>query len=82
MTSEKLVLTESTWVRISNEEDYFFQNIGSEAILIKASAGTPTDDNGSFILGNADVLSSTVLPGVIYAKGSNTNKDSLATLAK
>jgi len=70
----------TSWVQISNDEDYMLQNKSTNGtkVLVKVSASEPTDTVGAFELNGGDVVASTVLNGVVWAKAVGTG---LATIA-
>ena len=59
------IVVSSSWALLANNVDYMLQ-VTSGILLVKASATTPIDTMGAFELVKGDVLTSTMLSGVIY----------------
>ena len=64
MVNQSIVVS-SSWALLANNVDYMLQ-VTSGVLLVKASATTPVDAVGAFKLVKGDVLTSTMLSGVIY----------------
>ena len=83
MVSYSSIITNSTWVQISNSEDYVLQSKSKHAdrvLLVKASATEPTTTDGAIELKAGEVIASTIFSGVIWAKA--VNADVLIAYAK
>ena len=82
MENNSVRVEEGTWKQISNNEDYMLQNNGNGLVLVKAS-GTetaPTDEGASFKLPSGGVITSAMLPGIIWVTAAKDS--SLVTYAK
>lgn len=80
MVNSSTAVEEGTWVQVSNSEDYMLQNNGKGLVLVKASATEPTDESASFKLPEGGVITSAMLPGVIWVTAAKDK--SLVTYAK
>ena len=56
------------WVKLSNNEDYIIQNKSSAPIYVAASATIPSSIDIAIELESKGVLTSSLMPGVIWAK--------------
>lgn len=56
------------WVKLSNNEDYIIQNKSSTLIYVAASATIPSSIDIAIELESKGVLTSSLMPGVIWAK--------------
>ena len=67
MVGENIELT-NQWVKLSNNEDYIIQNKSSTLIYVAASATIPSSIDIAIELESKGVLTSFLMPGVIWAK--------------
>ena len=67
MVGENIELT-NQWVKLSNNEDYIIQNKSSTLIYVAASATIPSSIDIAIELESKGVLTSSLMPGVIWAK--------------
>ena len=67
MVGENIELT-NQWVKLSNNEDYIIQNKSSTLIYVAASATIPSSVDIAIELESKGVLTSSLMPGVIWAK--------------
>ena len=56
------------WVKLSNNQDYIIQNKSSTLIYVAASATIPSSIDIAIELESKCVLTSSLMPGVIWAK--------------
>jgi hypothetical protein len=88
MTSYNVELGTS-WVQISDNEDYILQNVSTVIgnttameVLVKASDSEPTSTSASLVLSYRDVISSNVLNGVIWARSADNTVTATVSYAK
>ena len=67
MVGENIELT-NQWVKLSNNEDYIIQNKSSTLIYVAASDTIPSSIDIAIELESKGVLTSSLMPGVIWAK--------------
>ena len=56
------------WVKLSNNEDYIIQNKSATLIYVAASATIPSSIDIAIELESKGVITSSLMPGVIWAK--------------
>ena len=79
MVNSAVKLNAGVWTLIADNVDYLMQNKTVNQVMVKASAATPTDTNGSFTLEQGDLIGSSLLSGKVYAM---TLKECYVTVAK
>ena len=79
MVNNPIKLEANVWTLIADNVDYLMQNKTVNQVMVKASATTPTDTNGSFTLEQGDLIGSSLLSGKVYAM---TLKECYVTVAK
>ena len=56
------------WEELADNQDYLMQNLSYTNLIVKASATTPTTQDGAIIIGYGNVLTNSILQGKIWGK--------------
>jgi len=69
------VATTASWQQVVTSGDYMVQNIGRFPVLAHIG-GVPTAGSTGFFLGQTEVISSSIAPGVVYVKNAIKDRNS------